>query len=848
MGTASFVEQATLLLKDKSSGQIKKINSELRKLDATAKLVKKSLAGINFNIKGLSKATSEINRFATAARKAGAVRIAPSVDTGKIKQASAAITSLRSNANKSINVRISTNVAGVRSATGAVNRLHTLARRTIPVQTLRINRVYTNSGPGALVNPRNNSIRMHLDEGPLRMVFREIGQELASAIVSGVKRAFASGFSEQDIADTRLSLLNVDTKERKGIDKLTKQMANDNPVFSQAQYQGLAAEALPVVKGRTQDLGFLLEQEGRLGALLTALGKTPDEAREGMTKYIKAGEQSGRITNQQGFIDPKMLEGYTNALIKATVQIGRELTPELVEKTLKSARSAKYTLDDSGLAALLLAAEEQGSTAGVGVNQMIKNLTGGTTKEKASNQVAFGLQTQKEIEVGRTGGKKRTELVAAGSVDEEMLRENPLQFVGTYIIPAMRKAGFDPNNATSASKFSNLIAGDRTAAETLTGFIKRYNDLLQGVQQINATKVDREFMAGVTGQSGLLAFQSAGSQIVGLAGTIADSFEKYLIPAMNGVAAAANALSDFIKGDEAGKGDPLKAGLIAGGGVLGTLGAFVAGSKLLSAFTGTAANTAATVTNTSALAANTAALIAASGGKAILPAASVAATGAAAGRMSRIGMLGRLGEFALVAEGIRSALQNVNIESINAKVQDAKGFADTVTRFLFGDKVANDPTLPANQKTPESRHPEYDKFMQGIIYGLGKWLTEKNTPNTDVNNPITAPTVAQVMAIDAARKARAAGTFGNTTDVMPGKLADDFNIAFSTGADKIETGISNGIGSATTTISGAFQSGAATIAAAITNALAAGVKVNVNQGSVPGKAPLDTGGATLGHR
>jgi hypothetical protein len=841
MGTASFVEQATLLLKDKSSGQIKKINSELRKLDATAKLVKKSLAGINFNIKGLSKATSEINRFATAARKAGAVRIAPSVDTGKIKQASAAITSLRSNANKPINVRISTNVAGVRSATGAVNRLHTLARRTIPVQTLRINRVYTNSGPGALVNPRNNSIRMHLDDGPLRMVFREIGQELASAIVSGVKRAFASGFSEQDIADTRLSLLNVDTKERKGIDKLTKQMANDNPVFSQAQYQGLAAEALPVVKGRTQDLGFLLEQEGRLGALLTALGKTPDEAREGMTKYIKAGEQSGRITNQQGFIDPKMLEGYTNALIKATVQIGRELTPELVEKTLKSARSAKYTLDDSGLAALLLAAEEQGSTAGVGVNQMIKNLTGGTTKEKVSNQVAFGLQTQKEIEVGRTGGKKRTELVAAGSVDEEMLRENPLQFVGTYIIPAMRKAGFDPNNATSASKFSNLIAGDRTAAETLTGFIKRYNDLLQGVQQINATKVDREFMAGVTGQSGLLAFQSAGSQIVGLAGTIADSFEKYLIPAMNGVAMAANALSDFIKGDEAGKGDPVKAGLVTGGGIAGALALLFGGKKIIGLLN--PLNASAVLLSGAATQLNVAAL--ALQGAAGVQGVRAGAVPVAAGKMGRLaGVAGILG----VVTGLYQAVKNSSSEGRKDEVKGAKSFADTVTRLLFGDKVANDPTLPANQKTPESRHPEYDKFMQGIIYGLGKWLTEKNTPNTDVNNPITAPTVAQVMAIDAARKARAAGTFGNTTDVMPGKLADDFNIAFSTGADKIETGISNGIGSATTTISGAFQSGAATIAAAITNALAAGVKVNVNQGSVPGKAPLDTGGATLGHR
>ena len=68
---ASFTEKATLEVKDKSTAQIKKINAELKKLQATAK----SLKNIKIEITGIAQARSQVqaltrdlNKLKTAAK------------------------------------------------------------------------------------------------------------------------------------------------------------------------------------------------------------------------------------------------------------------------------------------------------------------------------------------------------------------------------------------------------------------------------------------------------------------------------------------------------------------------------------------------------------------------------------------------------------------------------------------------------------------------------------------------------------------------------------------------------------------------------------------------------------
>lgn len=64
---ASFVEQATLSLVDKSSSKIARINRELAKLFVTAK----KLEHLPINLAGLAKATAEVNKLRTATAQLG---------------------------------------------------------------------------------------------------------------------------------------------------------------------------------------------------------------------------------------------------------------------------------------------------------------------------------------------------------------------------------------------------------------------------------------------------------------------------------------------------------------------------------------------------------------------------------------------------------------------------------------------------------------------------------------------------------------------------------------------------------------------------------------------------------
>jgi hypothetical protein len=104
---ASFTEQATLKVADKSSAQLRKINAELKKLFATAKSLKSIKVDVKINTGNIGKATADIRKLHTELNKlkslSRALRI--SVNTGGLAAANAQLARLRQQAARPITVR-----------------------------------------------------------------------------------------------------------------------------------------------------------------------------------------------------------------------------------------------------------------------------------------------------------------------------------------------------------------------------------------------------------------------------------------------------------------------------------------------------------------------------------------------------------------------------------------------------------------------------------------------------------------------------------------------------------------------------------------------------------------------
>jgi spore germination protein YaaH len=103
---ASFVEQATLIVKDQATSQINKINAALKQLNATAKSIK----GMKIDFGNLNKASGDVRRLTAELRSLQSVarNIRLSVNIGPLMAAFASIELLRSQHRKATRGRFRT--------------------------------------------------------------------------------------------------------------------------------------------------------------------------------------------------------------------------------------------------------------------------------------------------------------------------------------------------------------------------------------------------------------------------------------------------------------------------------------------------------------------------------------------------------------------------------------------------------------------------------------------------------------------------------------------------------------------------------------------------------------------
>src|SRR5262245_31689223 len=103
---ASFVESATLVIKDESTANINKINAALKQLFATARSFKGAKINIDIGERGISRAAADIRKLTADLRSLqGAARaINVSVNTSGISRAAQQLAQLRAQAARPINI------------------------------------------------------------------------------------------------------------------------------------------------------------------------------------------------------------------------------------------------------------------------------------------------------------------------------------------------------------------------------------------------------------------------------------------------------------------------------------------------------------------------------------------------------------------------------------------------------------------------------------------------------------------------------------------------------------------------------------------------------------------------
>lgn len=97
---ASFVEQATLAVRDQSTSQINRINSALKQLRATAN----SLKSIKVDVKGISKASADVRKLNADLNRLKSSTISMKVDRSGITAASRQLAALRASSARPINI------------------------------------------------------------------------------------------------------------------------------------------------------------------------------------------------------------------------------------------------------------------------------------------------------------------------------------------------------------------------------------------------------------------------------------------------------------------------------------------------------------------------------------------------------------------------------------------------------------------------------------------------------------------------------------------------------------------------------------------------------------------------
>lgn len=571
---ASFTETATLKVVDQSSKEIRAINRDLAKLFKTADRAKKSLKGF------------------------GSVKI----NTGQISLANRSLQGLQRTATKTqkslqlmSNVRMQPLATGIRS----LKQMELQARATANAVAGIGRGANGRIRGGGRMGPPGGGGSVTVQYGGLQSFLNGFVGRLGSTIESSIISGFSKGARGVDLAQNRQKLITPAQRAQNNL--AATEIANRNPQFARYQVLATMGEVAPAVGNDPTNTATVTEMLLQYSKALMVAGATSEQATDNLQKLSKALGMTSTLLDQNGNFDRQGTQNFVDVIVQETITGGREMTPELIAQLAKYSRTTGKTLNQEGWRTLLFLGEDYGSSAGVGLNQMVKQLTGERVQKKQlARMMELGLMGSKEVKSGTVGGKIKTETVATGVVEENLLRSDPARWIRQVLFPVMKKNGVDLTNQDAvknfvggftsefdqldpnvrAAKAAGEITSDRTATDILTTLITNIGEVEQRrriAQERGNVDIDAIMAGSLVNQ-----WDVAATQLVSAAGEVTNSLKDGLLPALKLVSDSARSVAAFLAGD--GDGNPVAAAAAVGGaGVVG-LAAYKGAKGLLGGF------------------------------------------------------------------------------------------------------------------------------------------------------------------------------------------------------------------------------------------------------------------------
>lgn len=694
---ADYTEKATLLLIDRSSANINKINAALRKLrkeaDATGKALNRMApTGAATKISALAKS---VNQLARASAKLKRVNLNVQIRGASVNNVRAMARALamykssakgvntilgvggRSSNFRNLDTLISKLARVARSASMAANQM---ARLKANIPTGRM------GGMGAMGSGRNGNYafprNIGLEIQPLKSFWRSAVVSLGHTIFNSIRDAFAEGVKGFDVAANKMAQQRLNADQTKQFQDAAFEGGRRFPSFRPDQRMDFYAEVATNFRDPTDALKYDQAIE-RAIAIAQQQGESADESIEGLTQFFRGLGQAGYLQDQQGNFNNEVFK-YIDSYVAAKVSEGAQINWRDAFQFLKYAKTTGQTISpDEFFYQLLAAADVGSSTAGVQANMLAKTFAGETTKKALAAQEEGGLRGPgRMVKSGAVGGSQTSSYEGGALVDEELFRENARQWIARHIIGPngfLAKQGIDLATASPAQVIKALdpLSGNRNADDALAKAVLQFQEAAIKFQKYKENPLSDDELATISMNSSWVQLQETSAQLVTTFGLLGDKLEGPIIKAIDTVGNMAQSATDFLQGKS--RGEVQDYALLAGAGA-GAVGGGLLMTKILGGIY--ALTTAGPALNIAA--ANLTSAAVALGG----PAAAAGGTGRNNGKAGWAALLGPIG--AILAAGAAQTGSAANNPYLNLDDKGRQGARNTARGYSAAQELGPD--------------------------------------------------------------------------------------------------------------------------------------------------------------
>lgn len=593
---ADYTEKASLVIVDGSSAKITKINQALNGLARTAAQTQAALSklgggGAANRISATAKAVNSLAR--ALAKLPNKVNIGVNLKGNSAAELRSMAKAMSQYKSASRNINTLVNAGG---GTSNFSNLDVLTQKLVRVARaanlaqIALGKMKANmpgrgnfNMPGGGRNPPPPPPRsIGLEIQPFKSFWRSAMVSLGHTITSSIREGFAEGVKGYDVAENKFRQQRITGQTATDLRKQAFEGEQRAPIWRADERMNFYAEIASNFKD-PRDAAKLDQVVEK--AIYTAVqqGGNRSEATEGIAQLFKGLGNAGYLQDAQGNLN-KDVEKYINAYIAAKVSEGQEINFRDAGQLLKYARTSAQSMTDREFFLQLIASADIGSSSqGVQLNQFMKNFAGETTKKAIKAQEDAGLREEGRMVKSGQIGKRTSYTYEAGAVkDEDLLRENPTQWIAKYIMGKggfLERKGLDPFKSSPAEITAALdpLAGNRNVDDFLAKRVLQYQESMIKAQKALENPQTNAEMDATNRQSSWVQLQETIQQVTSLFGNLGDKLENTFIPVIDTVGNWAERLNQFIEGKS--KGDMTDYAVVAGAGA-GVAGAGFAAWKV----------------------------------------------------------------------------------------------------------------------------------------------------------------------------------------------------------------------------------------------------------------------------